>query len=521
MPDVKGTPMTRFCVTLLLCGALGALAACTRASGNIAVTRVDAPAQATTNANSTGNTAVTPPADAGAGANSVTGLRPTPDFDPLRSVSSSGTVTATYTVRAGETLGGIAAALGMTVADLQRMNGMPAGSTNLQIGQTLKFRLPIKDHAPALKLIPDSEMVNSPTAAQFDVAAFMAGHKGYLNRYSEKFDGKDMPGAQIVQRVAEQLSVHPRLLLALLEYEGGWVDNPSPAGSRLSYPLGVTTTDRRTFAKQLYWAGARLNEGYYGWRLATRLWVKFNDGGKAYMGDGINAGTAGLQNYLAAVSTHGTYLAAMGENGFIQTYKRLFGDPWQLASGVGQLVPDGLEQIELALPWAKGETWLITGGPHATWGIGSPWGAVDFVPSGSSGCGSLPPFVTALAPGIITRSVYGEVVESLDPSGDERIGWSIFYMHMGTPDRVKVGDRVVAGSHIGHPSCEGGASTGSHLHLARKYNGEWLTTGEIPFTMSGWTVSEGPQEYDGAISNGTLTRQPCQCKDLETNGIAQ
>jgi LasA protease len=488
--------MTRLCVTLLTCVAL---VACIRTSGNIAVTRVDTPAQVTAIAM---GTAPAPP----------------PALDPLRSVSSSGTVSATYTVQRGETLGSIAVAIGSTIADLQRMNGMGTAS-DLQVGQALKIRLPIKDHAPAQKLIPDSELVNSPTAAGFNVVAFMAGHNGYLKRYTEKFDGKDMAGPQIVERIAQQLSVHPRLLLALMEYKGGWVDNPSPAGSRLLYPLGVKTSDRRTLSRQLSWAGARLNEGYYGWRLATRLWVKFEDGGRAYMGDGINAGTAGLQNYLAAVSTHGTYLDAMGENGFIQTYSRLFGDPWQF--DLGQLVPDGLEQPELALPWQKDETWLITGGPHAAWGIGSPWGAVDFVPSGSSGCGSLPPFVTALAPGIIARSVTGEVAESMDPSGDERIGWSIFYMHMGTPDRVKVGDRVITGAHIGHPSCEGGASSGSHLHLARKYNGEWLTTGEIPFTMSGWTVSEGPQEYDGSISNGTLTRQPCQCKDLETNGIAQ
>jgi len=515
MSLVKGAPTIIRVLTLFSCIAL---VACTRTSGSIAVTLVATTAQETAVAQSTAialGTGIAPATGADA---SIRSMLVT---DPLQSVSSSGTVTATYTVRRGETLGSIAVAVGATVADLQRMNGMPTGSTALQVGQTLKFRLPIKDHAPPIKLIPDSELVNSPTAAQFNTVAFMSTHNGYLKRYSEKFDGKDMPGVQIVQRVAEQLSVHPRLLLALLEYEGGWVDNPSPAGTHLIYPLGVKTTDRRTFAKQLYWAGARLNEGYYGWRLATRLWVKFVDGGKAYMGDGINAGTAGLQNYLAAVSTHGTYLDAMGENGFIQTYKRLFGDPWQFAPGVGQLAPVGLEQPELALPWQKGETWLITGGPHATWGIGSPWGAIDFTPSGSSGCGSLPPFVTALAPGIITRSVNGEVAESLDPSGDERIGWSIFYMHIGTPDRAKVGDRLITGGHIGHPSCEGGSSSGSHLHMARKYNGEWLTTGEIPFVMSGWTVTEGPQEYDGAISNGTLTRQPCQCKDLETNGISQ
>ncbi len=502
--------LTAVSATLLVCAAL---AGCSQPPSNAASLPITSPARATAIAAGTPAAPVTiPPPQPAA--------RPTPALDPLRGVSSSGTVTSTYLVQRGDTLGGIAAAIGMTVADLQRINGMSA-STGLRAGQTIKIRLPIKEHASSIKLIPDSELVNSPSAAQFDAARFMENHNGYLKRYREKFDGVEMPGMQIVERVAQQLSVHPRLLLALLEYEGGWVDNPSPDGDALRYPLGARTPDRRTFARQLSWAGARLNEGYYGWRLATRLFVTLGDGGRAYMGDGINAGTAGLQDYLAAVSTHATYTQAMGDGarGFIQTYKRLFGDPWQY--DLGQLVPDGLEQPDMALPWAKGETWLITGGPHAAYGVGSPWAAVDFTPAGSSGCLSLPQFITALAPGIIARSISGEVVEAMDPSGDERIGWSIFYMHVGAPGRVKVGDRVIAGAHIGHPSCEGGESNGSHLHLARKYNGEWIPAGgSIPFNMSGWVVSAGNEEYDGAITNGGLVRRPCQCKDIGTNGVS-
>ena len=37
------------------------------------------------------------------------------------------------------------------------------------------------------------------------------------------------------------------------------------------------------------------------------------------------------------------------------------------------------------------------------------------------------------------------------------------------------------------PSCEGGNATGTHLHIARKYNGEWVQAyGPIPFDLSGW-----------------------------------
>ncbi|NOH02282.1 MAG: hypothetical protein HND47_10160 [Chloroflexi bacterium] len=53
---------------------------------------------------------------------------------------------------------------------------------------------------------------------------------------------------------------------------------------------------------------------------------------------------------------------------------------------------------------------------------------------------------------------------------------------------------------IGHASCEGGVSTGTHLHFARKYNGEWVTAdGPIPFIMDGWRVVAGEKAYEGKL----------------------
>jgi hypothetical protein len=41
------------------------------------------------------------------------------------------------------------------------------------------------------------------------------------------------------------------------------------------------------------------------------------------------------------------------------------------------------------------------------------------------------------------------------------------------------------------------------LHLARKYNGEWLQAGSgIPFVMDGWIASGTDHEYDGYLSRG-------------------
>ncbi len=53
---------------------------------------------------------------------------------------------------------------------------------------------------------------------------------------------------------------------------------------------------------------------------------------------------------------------------------------------------------------------------------------------------------------------------------------------------------------IGHASCEGGVSSGTHLHIARRYNGEWISADQgLPFVMDRW-VSEGDgKEYDGFL----------------------
>jgi murein DD-endopeptidase MepM/ murein hydrolase activator NlpD len=445
----------------------------------------------------------------------------TPTPDPPRNLPERGVITTTYTVRDGDTLSGVALATDTTVEELQRMNGL-ANPNTLQVGQQLYILRTIDGRAPSIKLIPDSELVNGPGAVDFDVDEFVASQRGYLNRYTQEVAGQMLTGAQIVQRVADQYSVHPRLLLALLEYSGGWVTNPQPAGEQLLYPLGYKRTNLDGLYVQLVWAASRLNEGYYGWRLGNRLYTRLDDGTYAFFGDGINAGTAGLQNYLSAISTRPIWLDRLGhdeDTAFIRTYRRLFGDAWQY--DLGPPVRGNLSQPPLALPWAKGETWYFTGGPHGTWGKGTPWGALDFAPFDVAGCTELSDWVTAMSDGKIARSFNGEVAQSLDPSGDERIGWSLLYLHIGSSDRVKAGAVLKRGDHIGHPSCEGGLAEAAHVHLARKYNGEWINaSGPAPFEIDGWVASEGLFEYEGQLKKGDASREACQCKWPEKNGVS-
>ncbi|HNR46395.1 MAG TPA: hypothetical protein PKO03_04955, partial [Anaerolineaceae bacterium] len=79
----------------------------------------------------------------------------------------------------------------------------------------------------------------------------------------------------------------------------------------------------------------------------------------------------------------------------------------------------------------------------------------------------------------------------------------IFYLHLENDFLPKVGTAVKAGDPIGYASCDGGQATGTHVHIARKYNGEWIpAAGEPALNMENWIAREGSAPY-----LGTLTRQ--------------
>jgi len=141
----------------------------------------------------------------------------------------------------------------------------------------------------------------------------------------------------------------------------------------------------------------------------------------------------------------------------------------------------------LLLPFGPGETWSLTGGPHLAWNAGSPT-VVGLCPAwGGTGCVETNYWVTAVADGLVTRTGIGVVLLDLDWDGDEGTGWVILYMHVESRDRVQPGTFLHAGEPVGHPSCEGGISSGTHVHLARKFNGVWIAAdGQVPFNLSGW-----------------------------------
>ncbi|HCU81026.1 MAG TPA: hypothetical protein DGN60_07680, partial [Chloroflexi bacterium] len=123
-------------------------------------------------------------------------------------------------------------------------------------------------------------------------------------------------------------------------------------------------------------------------------------------------------------------------------------------------------------------------------------------PDGASGCKVSQAWIRASADGQIVRSSEGAVVQDFDGDGYEQTGWNLLYMHIHYDDRVQVGKTLKTGDLIGHPSCEGGYSSATHLHFARKYNGVWIAADdpEVPFNLDGWKVVSARREYDGWLT---------------------
>jgi murein DD-endopeptidase MepM/ murein hydrolase activator NlpD len=366
--------------------------------------------------------------------------------------------------------------------------------------------------SPNIQIMPDAEVIFTITSADFDVASYVKDQNGYLNGFKEYLGSTGwITGADAVTRLAYENSINPRLILALLEYESRWVKGQPVDELHTNYPMGFNDYHFKGMSVQLTWAINNMAIAYYGWRAGTLTHLTFPDGSTLRLDPRLNAGTVAIQYLFSRVHSRSQWEQIINpDSGFPAMYQQMFGDPWARADTVDPIFPPGLIQPKLVLPFEPDTEWSLTGGPHNAWGQMNPlyygvghsvFAAIDFAPSTAhGGCDPSPAWVTAAAPGLVVRSENGAVMVDLDGDGYEQTGWNLLYMHVKAKDRVPKGTWVETNDHIGHPSCEGGVSTGTHLHFARKFNGEWVTAdGPIPFIMSGWKVIAGDAPYIGKM----------------------
>jgi LasA protease len=406
-----------------------------------------------------------------------------------------------YTAQTGDTLPALAVRFNTRVDEILVANPfIPADATTMPPGMPMKipiYYLPF--WGQPYQIIPDSLFVYGPEQIGFDTQAFVNQHPGWLRDHLGYVSGQNVNGAQIVDLVARNYSLSPRLLLALLEHQGGALSTASPSPEMRSYPMGYVSRSSPGLYLQLAWAANTLNHGYYSHRQGFLTTLEFENGRFEHPDPWQNAATVSLQYFFSRLSYGDPYQAAISPEGVARTYADLFGDPWV---NVTPHIPGSLTQPAFFLPFQPPFYWALTGGPHTGWGEGQPWAALDFAPpSISGGCVETKEITTAVAGGVVARSEPALVILDLDGDGDERTGWTLLYLHLASADQVPLGAVLAAGDRIGRPSCEGGRSTGTHVHIARRYNGEWIpAAGVLAFNLEGWTAQNGSVPYKGSLT---------------------
>jgi LasA protease len=413
--------------------------------------------------------------------------------------------TLVYLAQSGDTLRAVASRFRLRIEDILLPEPFAANEF-LPAGMALTIPLPSWELHQDGRLLPDSEIVFSPSAAHFDSTAYVARAGGYLNTYQEYLRSTGWtPAAEVIERVAIENSINPRLLLSLLELRCACVLGPGKSGLEMDVIMGAAGPKNKGLYRQLSWAANQLSLGYYGWRDGLFTQLYFPDGVTFPLSPEWNAGSTALAYLFSQMGDSQAWQQALDpQNGLPARHRRMFGDPWQRARAVEPLLPAGLAQPELILPFLPGQVWSYTSGPHKAWETEGALAALDFAPaSAESGCVPSDAWIVAVADGLVVRSEHAAIVLDLDGDGYEQTGWAVLYMHVESRDQVVVGSRLKAGDRIGHPSCEGGPASGTHLHIARKYNGEWIAAGgPIPFVMDGWVAKAGYKPYEGTLAYG-------------------
>jgi len=419
-----------------------------------------------------------------------------------------------YIAQPGDTLPGLASHFNTSIPEIREVNpGIPLDASTLPAGFPMKIPVYYQPlWGTPFQIIPDSLFVYGPAQSNFDPVAFVKEQPGWFKNYTAYAADENRTGGEIVSLLARNYSVSPRLILAIIEYQTGGLTQTSTPENVNDYPLGYRDFNHKGLYLQLSWAVNTLNNGYYDWRSGKLKIFEHADGRLERPDPWQNAGTVALQYYFSRNLTRDDYVRATSSDGLAAVYKELFGDPWQ---GDINFIPGSLKQPPLRMPFLGGKLWAFTGGPHSPWGDGSPRAALDFAPPAVvGGCATTLEVATAVADGIIARTEPAVAVLDLDGDGDERTGWVVFYLHLASSDKVTLGTRMKAGDPIGRPSCEGGRSTGTHVHIARKYNGEWIPAdGPIPFDLEGWVAKDGLIPYLGTLTKFSRNVFACVCSD--------
>lgn len=333
-------------------------------------------------------------------------------------------------------------------------------------------------------------------------------------------------------------SIHPRIALALMETRTQVVSNPTNA--TLEEPFGALSNESG-FSNQLGDVLTRLSQRFYNIKGARRT-----TGPSALLqGHDLEESPASLVLASAVAEGNRSIRAEDPLAAFEAGYAQLFPEavstlresesvdrsmeapsldreaeksPQWGAAYNNFIPPDTMMQM----PWHQGY-WWIPNGAHAHSGSGYPLSSIDVSYSWPSWGG--PTYSVAAAHGGYVRVFSRCQVRVTHPNG-----WATNYYHL-EGIQVSNGQWVNRNTKLANYAsdrwnalCQGGSSTGPHLHFSLLYNGQYRSLQDV--NLGPYKIDVGRWSYDANCYNYWLyneyqNRRTCAWNSIYNYGAKQ
>ncbi|WP_392343829.1 M23 family metallopeptidase [Pseudoalteromonas prydzensis] len=346
----------------------------------------------------------------------------------------------------------------------------------------------------ALLVVDDTQFVFNNELLNKDWDNFFALHAPALEDKKE-----------LILHWAGYTSINPKIILALIEQQSGLLSNPD---ADFAAPL-IGLSDEQGFDAQVEDLVTKLSQRFYAYKQwqdsqVTAITSKYTSTAISNQAssNSSTAATAALvsvfkkRNKLAVdqdIVNHSNDDLTV----FLATFDRLFPESSaQLQHSSKSTVQSAEQQFVAAsfsmnLPWPSG--YWYSGGAHSNTGSGYPYSSLDFN-NGSGNWGSNTPYVQAAHGGTVTR------FSSCNIRVTHSSGYSTNYYHMSNL-QYNSGDYVQPGAWLGRYAnsynqalCEGGQSSGPHVHFTLLYNGQQVSLHNQ--YISGHRIDVGNSNYD-------------------------
>lgn len=340
--------------------------------------------------------------------------------------------------------------------------------------------------------LDEAHFVYGEAAMAFDLHDFLLQQAPHL-----------LPKEEVILHWSGITSLNPQLLLALMEASSRLVSAPSKAAMAAPFAKLV---EGKGFDEQLEQMARQLSDRFY--QARTRLQQSRLSAPTLPPGDAHRLALASLLDSKERQQLSEQWQTLFGDQALSRASTSVAAAPARLAAG------------QFQLPWRQGYSWKVNGA-HSHSGSGYPYSSID-VSYDWPGWGGATYTVTAANSGTVT--VFSRCQLRITAPN----GWATNYYHMSGIS-VRSGDYVTADSPIGTYAsnrndalCEGGSSTGPHLHFSLLYNGVFQSLqGQ---RLSSYGINVGNSNYDDNcnrfwLQNSRNGQRLCAWQPVYNNGL--